>query len=396
MKLATFDLEIAKAIPDDVNDWQAMAPLGITCAAVALSDQSDVIFWKGVPKLSRSECRRLVADLQDLVKKGYTLVTWNGCAFDFCVLAQESGLQEECATLALSHVDLMLIVTFQKGHYLALQKALEGANIEGKRKKVVLSTGEVIHDMEGKKAPLLWAAKEYDAVLYYLRGDVTQLMELTQDVYNRRRIKWTSNRGRPQEVAISKLYTVKECFSIPEPDTSWMTDPPDRQSFLRWTYEPMDIGITHKEQKTEVFDYEQENSIPSISCSAESLRHIREIISHAIRDKHILNIDYITSNQQRTNRDIAPLKITDESVYAYCKYSSKYRHFRINRITTANITSTHFMMGDETSQHDSQDVRRGSMSPPKKKREYFMLMPWWAWAFIAFAFYYNCAYRGQH
>ncbi len=81
--------------------------------------------WKGTNVLE------LVHDLQKLVKNGYTLLTWNGAGFDFQVLAQESGLFEECGELALHHIDMMLLVTFRKGWLLPLQKALEGACLEG-------------------------------------------------------------------------------------------------------------------------------------------------------------------------------------------------------------------------------------------------------------------------
>ena len=48
----------------------------------------------------------------------------DGCGFDFAVLAQETGMVKECAELAINHVDLMLIVTFQKGYFLFSKKHL--------------------------------------------------------------------------------------------------------------------------------------------------------------------------------------------------------------------------------------------------------------------------------
>src|SRR5690242_3119322 len=96
MTLASFDLEIAKELPENVNDLLAYAPLGISCAAAAFEDSSSIMLWQGVPKLSKEECRKLVQDLTACVASGYTLVTWNGCSFDFRVLAQESGMLAEC------------------------------------------------------------------------------------------------------------------------------------------------------------------------------------------------------------------------------------------------------------------------------------------------------------
>lgn len=37
MKLATFDIEAARGFPDN-TDWKAVAPIGISCAAIAYSD----------------------------------------------------------------------------------------------------------------------------------------------------------------------------------------------------------------------------------------------------------------------------------------------------------------------------------------------------------------------
>jgi hypothetical protein len=238
MKLAAFDLEIAKMMPDGVRDWRTFAPLGITCAAVALGDAPDPIVWQGVPQLTQAESQQLVRDLEALVGQGYCLLTWNGCSFDFGVLAVESGLYDECAALAMGHIDLMLRVTFEKGHFLSLQKALDGARLTGKLKKVQLSDGTVLTDMAGAKAPEMWAAGEHQAVLAYLRQDVLQLLELARVVQQEKAIRWTSSKGTPQSVRIDRLITVQECFALPEPDVSWMTDPPTRQQFIRWMTQP--------------------------------------------------------------------------------------------------------------------------------------------------------------
>lgn len=234
LKLAAFDLEIAAQIPDDVDDWTSFEPLGISCAAVAMSDVTPVRFWTGAPRMSREEAVGLVHDLIQLQEAGYTIVTWNGCGFDFRVLAQESGLVEECGRLALGHVDLMLVVTFTKGWYLSLQKALEGAGLAGKLKRVALSDGTVLDGMGGAQAPQLWADGEREAVLAYLEQDVAQLLELAHHASARGEIRWISNAGNPQSVRFPRLWTVQECFRLPEPDTSWMTDPPRREQFVSW------------------------------------------------------------------------------------------------------------------------------------------------------------------
>ncbi len=231
MKLISFDLEIAKLLPKKVDNLFDYAPLGISCAAVA---HEDVRFWSGVPQLSKEENQTLVKDLLAYTEDGYTLVSWNGCGFDFQVLAQESGMLEECGELALSHVDLMLLVTFNKGWFLGLDKALAGANVASKVHELTLKNGETLHEMSGALAPKLWADGEHDAVLTYLRGDVEQTLALAQNVVETQSIRWTSGRGKPQSVSVPRLLTVRECFNIPEPDTSWMDAPPAREDFVKW------------------------------------------------------------------------------------------------------------------------------------------------------------------
>jgi hypothetical protein len=161
MKLASFDLEISKIVPENVDDLMSYAPLGISCSAMAFSDQQTIALWKGIPQLTKEECQVLTKELMRQVASGYTLLTWNGCNFDFRVLAQESGMYEECGLLALNHIDLMMIVTFTKGWLLSLDKALSGAGITGKVKNLTLASGEVLHGMNGVLAPILWAKQEY-------------------------------------------------------------------------------------------------------------------------------------------------------------------------------------------------------------------------------------------
>jgi hypothetical protein len=234
MKLAAFDLEIASILPNAEDDWSRMRGLGISCAAVALEDEGAVQVWQGRPRFTSQQSVELVRRLMALHDQGWLLVTWNGCGFDFRVLAEESGMAQECGLLALNHVDLMLMITFNKGWYLSLEAALQGAGLAGKLKAVRLSDGTEIRDMDGSKAPELWAAGEYEAVLAYLQEDVLQLLELAQVARRRGKIQWTSRRGNPQEVRFTRLLTVEECFDLPEPDTSWMSDPPTREQFVSW------------------------------------------------------------------------------------------------------------------------------------------------------------------
>ena len=67
MKFASFDLEIATELPEDTADYVACMPLGITCAAAALTDISDVRFWRAKERLSYFSYIKLYKVIQDFI-----------------------------------------------------------------------------------------------------------------------------------------------------------------------------------------------------------------------------------------------------------------------------------------------------------------------------------------
>jgi hypothetical protein len=233
MRTIAFDLETARILPPDSSDLLSHMPLGIACAAIAFSDR-ETEFWHARPQLDAEQCRQLVRRLQALVRSGYRLVTWNGCSFDFRVLAHESSLFAECGEIALNHVDLMAYVTFSKGYPIKLDKALAGAGLGVKIHAVTLEDGRVV-DPSGANAPILWAQGQTEAVLAYQRQDVEALLKLAQRVVQTQRIQWTSTAGREMVLSLRRLLTMRECFELPAPDTSWMTRPPlTRHGFVEW------------------------------------------------------------------------------------------------------------------------------------------------------------------
>lgn len=266
-KLASFDLEIAAQLPEyecpvcrcehiEVkgkmgmclncttikslfefrSDWHNHRPLGITCAMIAAGRAGDFEYmgWHLAPKMNRQKASDVVEGLQNLVKSGCILVGFNSLSFDFNVLAEESGMYDECAELALNHVDLMFIVVTLRGHYLGLDKAAKGASIQGKLHEVTLTDGTVLTDMSGGKAPGLWKAGEYQAVLDYLADDVRSTLELAQWIEKHKVIRWISERGYEQKIHVPKLYTVRECLELDPVLPDWVTNPVDRKSMMEW------------------------------------------------------------------------------------------------------------------------------------------------------------------
>lgn len=234
--VGSFDLEIAAIVPEGGN-WHEYEPLGIICAGIGvdIDGRREYFEFKAAgDRMTEQEAGQIVEKLLDLEQAGVTMVTWNGASFDYRVLAQESGKRRECAMLMMDHVDLMAAVVAMRGHYLSLDKALIGAGLQGKLHCVTLKSGEFITDMNGAKAPVLWAQGEHDAVLAYQKVDVMQSLELALAVSRSMEISWRANSGRYNSITLGRLYSVKECLALPHPDTSWMDNPPCLTEMVAW------------------------------------------------------------------------------------------------------------------------------------------------------------------
>lgn len=233
MKYLAFDLEIAKEIPEDETDWKAHCPLGITCAAAASSDGGLWNWWaarrgKFTAKMTKGDCQFLVLTLELLIEEGLTFLSWNGLGFDFHILAEESGMYEECKRLALNHIDMMFHFFCSKGYPLRLDAAARGMGLPGKPE-----------GMDGAIAPRMWQNGEYHRVLDYVSWDGKNTLALAQAVDNAGYLGWTAQSGRANTWHCDKWLTVKEAMELPEPNTSWMSDPWPRSKFYEWTgYEP--------------------------------------------------------------------------------------------------------------------------------------------------------------
>ena len=230
-KFLAFDIETAKDVPGDDFNWKPHRPLGISCAATLISDSEKPRLWYGSVdqsppslKMSRDESADLVRYLCESVALGYTIVTRNGLAFDFDILAEESGLNAECRKLALEQVDMMFHVFCIKGFPIGLDNAARGSGVKGKP-----------IGMSGIKAPQFWQSGKYQAVLDYVAQDVRTTLELAMLCEKRKGLSWITQKGTRSECALgSGWLTVEQAKRLPKPDTSWMTKPMLRSHFSEW------------------------------------------------------------------------------------------------------------------------------------------------------------------
>lgn len=229
-----FDVEISAILPDGETDWWAHAPLGISCWAMAGVGRDGEIQTmtghgkdedgKPTERMTRGECVDLVQRLRLHALRGYTLVTHNGTAFDWRLLAMESGLHDLCVELALHHsVDTLLHPFCIKGFPIGLDAIAKGLGLDGKP-----------DGMNGALAPQMWRDGKRQEVLDYVRQDAITSLEVALAVEQRCGLSWITKAGRTSHMVIPKWLTVFEALQLPEPDTSWMDSPISREQFTEW------------------------------------------------------------------------------------------------------------------------------------------------------------------
>jgi len=232
-KYLAFDIETAVDVPGADFNWRPRRPLGITCAAALSADAQKPIVWHGknadgtpAARMSANEARTVVDELVKMVADGYTLLTWNGLAFDFDVLSEESNSFEACQALAMNHVDMMFHVFCDRGFRVALEKAAEALKIAGKPAGI-----------SGELAPQLWAQGRHQEVIDYVSQDVRMSLQVAQACENNRCFKWITRKGSASSMNLSRGWlTVTAALRLPEPDVSWMDNPASRREFMQgWT-----------------------------------------------------------------------------------------------------------------------------------------------------------------
>jgi hypothetical protein len=226
-----FDIETAKDIPGEDFNWRPHRPLGITCAATLSSDSGEVRLWHGTthkgapaPRMSQDDVASLVKYLCEMVQEGFTILTWNGLGFDFDILAEESGALTSCHECAIGHVDMMFHIVCCLGYPVALDKGAQAMGLPGKPA-----------GMSGVKAPKLWADGQHQQVLEYVAQDVRLVMRIARLCEQQRRFEWITRKGTRSSMPLPKGWlTVREACGLPEPDTSWMSNPLKRRDFTSW------------------------------------------------------------------------------------------------------------------------------------------------------------------
>jgi hypothetical protein len=230
-KYLAFDIETAKDVPGEDFNWRPQRPLGICCAATLAGGEEEPRLWYGktadalpAPRMSRDNALELAQYLAKMAADGFTILTWNGLAFDFDILAEESADAGTCAACALGHVDMMFHAFCHLGYPIGLDKAAQGMGVAGK-----------LAGMDGAQAPRMWAEGRCHEVLEYVAQDVRTTLGIAQAAEQRRKLEWITRKGTRSSMPLASGWlTVKEALRLPEPDTSWMSTPMSRGGFTAW------------------------------------------------------------------------------------------------------------------------------------------------------------------
>lgn len=231
-KFLSFDIEIAMTIPEGIEDWSTLHPMGITCAATWASDEDSARVWCGrdrlwgdfAPQMSVEELSRLVNYLSVMSISGYKIVTLNGAGFDFRELAESSQRHIDCKRLSWDHYDIFYTLFCKLGYAPGLNAVAQG-----------MGCGSKTQDVDGARAPELWAAGQYGKVLEYVANDAKLTLDVAQAVADAGEVRWTSKAGNPQAVNVDRWLTVKESSLLELPDNnSWMSKPWTRDKFVGW------------------------------------------------------------------------------------------------------------------------------------------------------------------
>ena len=231
-KFLALDIETAKVLPDgptyDPSDRWGFAAR--RCWQRETISRSSGIpstpTGRPVRRCSARDTSQLLDFLGSQVADGFTILSWNGLGFDFDILAEESGRHDLCRQLAVTHVDLMFHVFCEKGFAVGLDAAAKALCSRGKTKGMVAVL-----------APKMWAEGQTQQVLQYVADDCRLTLDVAKSAEMDGRFAWITKRGTESSFYLTggRWLTVHEVLQLPEPDTSWMAEPPWKRSrFTEW------------------------------------------------------------------------------------------------------------------------------------------------------------------
>lgn len=229
-RFVAFDIETSTVVPNGQH-WRESRPLGIACIGSWCDSEDETRVWttRGVDgqpaqRMGTEDLASFVGYLCEQMESGVIPLTWNGLFFDFDILAEESGMRDECKRLARHHVDMMFHVFCVLGYRVGLDKAARAMGL-----------GAKLSGIDGRHVPKLWQAGKFQAVQDYLKQDVVLTAKIAEHVDSTKNFCWFNSKGDRKCKSIATGWKiVDDALRIPAPDTSWMNKPIRRSEFIAW------------------------------------------------------------------------------------------------------------------------------------------------------------------
>lgn len=228
-KYLSFDIETAIIVNiEKGKNLLDYRPLGICCASFYGVDfKKPVITFGGhdsrypEPRMTKDEVNaRIVKRLDQYIRKGYTIVTWNGFNFDFNILAEESGQVDLCKRMAINHVDMLFHFFCAKGFLKSLSRAAEEMDIGSKYKNI-----------HGSKIPRMWKKRKYHEVFKYAANDSRLTLKLAVKSEELKKFIYNADYDDFCTLKLDNGWlNVYDAFHLPLPDVSWMKWTPKKKS----------------------------------------------------------------------------------------------------------------------------------------------------------------------
>lgn len=93
----------------------------------------------------------------------------------------------------------------------------------------------------------------------------------------------------------------------------------------------------------------EQHERPNLTVDLNTYRTEPDSLSHlraGIMEHHVVQFDYINSKNERTSREIEPVRLQFKYrswyVYGYCRSRRDYREFRLSRMLNVHLTNRHF------------------------------------------------------
>lgn len=189
VKFVAFDLETLGDDPEHIT--------GISCAATLVHPNGPLRLWHSLQtlpdgriadKMDEHDLIDMLLYLRALDDQGVPTVTWNGCSFDFRVLAEQlpERYKSEAEYLCRRHYDPALQMLSEKGFMCGLEAASVAMGARGK-----------MHEMDGLTASKEWATtrEKQDIILRYVGQDATTTAETFAAFLNVGYLAWRTKSG---------------------------------------------------------------------------------------------------------------------------------------------------------------------------------------------------------